>query len=222
LDITRRGRGAGQNGVHVLEPETLPHRIDPQNTFYPVIGLRASALCRASSLSFSAIPSSSSTPTISAPLVNALGYISGRNPGGKSYGYNLVHKLLENGQIDRGERTVNEEGRQFRHGQVSPLIKKKILEPNNRTNSNSIWNLLAPYHKARSNFYSIIWRSKFLDEGIDFADALIDGFLFFVQNCHFFFQQIDQFFLPAATGGHRFASIAFLRQKKGWANAKDT
>jgi hypothetical protein len=81
LDITRRGRGAGQNGVHVLDPETLPHRIDPQNTFYPFIGLRASAYSHASSLSFSAIPSSSATPTISAPLASASGYISGRNPG---------------------------------------------------------------------------------------------------------------------------------------------
>jgi len=33
----------------------------------------------------------------------------GRVPGGKSYGYNLVHNLLDNGQVDRGQRTVNEE-----------------------------------------------------------------------------------------------------------------
>ena len=33
----------------------------------------------------------------------------GRVPGGKSYGYNLVHNLLDNGEVDRGQRTVNEE-----------------------------------------------------------------------------------------------------------------
>jgi len=33
----------------------------------------------------------------------------GRVPGGKSFGYNLVHNLLDNGQVDRGQRTVNEE-----------------------------------------------------------------------------------------------------------------
>ncbi len=31
----------------------------------------------------------------------------GRIPGGKSYGYNLVHSLKDNGQVERGQRTIN-------------------------------------------------------------------------------------------------------------------
>ena len=41
------------------------------------------ALARAAALSFGAIPSSSSTQTISAPVASAFGYISGRRPGVK-------------------------------------------------------------------------------------------------------------------------------------------
>ncbi len=33
----------------------------------------------------------------------------GRIPGGKSYGYNLVHSLKDDGQVERGQRTINEE-----------------------------------------------------------------------------------------------------------------
>ena len=33
----------------------------------------------------------------------------GRIPGGKSYGYNLVHSLKEDGQVERGQRTINQE-----------------------------------------------------------------------------------------------------------------
>ena len=32
----------------------------------------------------------------------------GRIPGGKSYGYNIVHSLKDNGQVERGQRTINE------------------------------------------------------------------------------------------------------------------
>ena len=32
----------------------------------------------------------------------------GRIPGGKSYGYNLVHSLKDDGQVERGQRTINE------------------------------------------------------------------------------------------------------------------
>ena len=32
----------------------------------------------------------------------------GRIPGGKSYGYNLVHSLKDDGQFERGQRTFNE------------------------------------------------------------------------------------------------------------------
>ena len=44
---------------------------------------RARAFCRASALSFGAIPSSNSTQTISTPLERALGNISGLSPGTK-------------------------------------------------------------------------------------------------------------------------------------------
>jgi site-specific DNA recombinase len=32
----------------------------------------------------------------------------GRIPGGKSYGYNIVHSLKDDGQVERGQRTINE------------------------------------------------------------------------------------------------------------------
>ena len=32
----------------------------------------------------------------------------GRIPGGKSYGYNLAHSLKDDGQVERGQRTINE------------------------------------------------------------------------------------------------------------------
>ena len=44
---------------------------------------RAMPFCRASSLSLGAMPSSSSTQTMSVPQARALGYISGLRPGAK-------------------------------------------------------------------------------------------------------------------------------------------
>lgn len=32
----------------------------------------------------------------------------GRIPGGKSYGYNLVHSLKDDWKVERGQRTINE------------------------------------------------------------------------------------------------------------------
>ena len=31
-----------------------------------------------------------------------------RIPGGKSYGYNMIHFLRDDGQVERGQRTINE------------------------------------------------------------------------------------------------------------------
>ena len=62
----------------------------------------------------------------------------GRIPGGKSYGYNLAHNLLDNGQIDRGQRTVNEEEasvvRRIFNEYVNGFSPRKIATELNKDN----------------------------------------------------------------------------------------